>query len=141
MKDFSISKAFLITFFVNFIWINISEIFRYIVLIMPMMRDAFPQVHNIAPMDLTIFAVWGLWDLILIAFTTLFHWLFLERFGASIKNTFLSGIVLWAGTFLILWFGMYNMNLANLEILLVALPLSLIELIAAAFIVRWKVKK
>ena len=141
MKDFLISKAFLITFVANFIWINASEVFRYFVFIMPMMRDAFPQIHNIAPMDLTIFAIWGLWDLILIAFATFFHWLFLERFGASIKNTFLSGIVLWSGTFLILWLGIYNMNLANPKILLIALPLSLIELIFAAFIVRWKVKK
>ena len=44
---------------VNFIWINASEVFRYFAFVMPMMREAFPMVPNVAPMNLPVFMIWG----------------------------------------------------------------------------------
>jgi phage shock protein PspC (stress-responsive transcriptional regulator) len=39
--------------------------------------------------------------------------------------------------FVILWLGLFNMNLATLKILSIALPLALFELLIAAYIVKW----
>ena len=132
--------AFAKTLVVNTIWINLSEIFRYFVFVMPMMRAAFSNVGNVAPMNWSVFAIWGLWDTILVVAATGFIWLFLERFGYGIRNATLAGILFWMGVFVILWLGLFNMNLASPNILAVALPLALAEIIVAAIIVNWGMK-
>ena len=125
---------------VNFVWINLSEVVRYFALVMPMMREAFPQIPDVAPMSLPVFLVWGLWDLILIGAVTGFCWLFVERFGASWANGVLAGSCAWAGIFGILWLGLWNMNLATPAILVTALPLAWIELAVAGLIVVWAMR-
>lgn len=120
----------------NFIWINLSEVFRYFVFVMPMMRDAFPQVTDVAPMNIPVFLIWGVWDTILVAAATLIPFLILERFGNTARHAIFAGVAVWATVFGILWLGLYNMNLATPGILAIALPLSLLEMIVAALIVR-----
>ena len=39
--------------------------------------------------------------------------------------------------FVFLWLGLFNMNLAPWQVLLVALPLAWVEMAVAALIVRW----
>lgn len=120
----------------NFIWINLSEIFRYFLFIMPMMRETFPQIDNIADMNIFIFLVWGVWDMILVFSVCLFTKLYLTYFGYNLKNTLWVGTILWLTIFVILWLGLFNMGLATLSILAIALPLSWLELVIAALIVR-----
>jgi hypothetical protein len=48
------------------VWINASEIFRYFTLVMPMTRETLATVPNVAPMNLPVFLVWGLWDTLLV---------------------------------------------------------------------------
>lgn len=134
------NRAFVKTLFVNFIWINASEVFRYFVFVMPMMRTTFPGVENVAPMNAGVFAIWGLWDTVLVFSTTGFAWLFLERFGYGKQNAILAGTLFWLATFVILWLGLFNMNLATPKILAVALPLSLAELVVGAIVVDWGMK-
>jgi hypothetical protein len=121
----------------NLLWINLSEVFRYFIFIMPMMRDNLVGVRDAAPMNLPVFLIWGIWDTILVLAATGFAWLILERFGTSLRVTIGAGTTIWAAIFLILWLGLWNMNLASLPIIAVALPLAWIEMVVAAGIVRW----
>lgn len=130
-------KPLLIATGLNMIWINLSEVFRYFAFVMPMMRDAFPVLPEVAPMNIPVFLVWGIWDTILVLSVCMIAWLSLDKFGTSTKSTVLIGTGIWASIFVILWLGLFNMNLATPQILLTALPLAWIELVVAVFIVRW----
>jgi hypothetical protein len=130
-------KAFFYTFLVCALWINASEVFRYFTFVMPMMRDYLQQIDDVAPMNLNVFFVWGIWDTILTFAVTGFTWIFLDRFPANFKNTVLAGCFFWISIFGIFWLALLNMNLASTEIILYALPFSWIEIVIAAFIVRW----
>ncbi|MEO0908935.1 MAG: hypothetical protein AAFW66_06000 [Pseudomonadota bacterium] len=130
-------KPLLVATGLNMIWINLSEVFRYFAFVMPMMRDAFPVLPEVAPMNIPVFLVWGIWDTILVLSVCMIAWLSLDKFGTSIKSTVLIGTGIWASIFVILWLGLFNMNLATPQILLTALPLAWIELVVAVFIVRW----
>jgi hypothetical protein len=121
----------------NMLWINASEVFRYFVFIMPMMRAALPDIPDVAPMDLPTFLIWGIWDTILIFAITGFSWLVFARAGATRANAVYAGTAAWLGIFVILWVGLFNMNLATPAIVLTALPLAWFEMIVAALIVRW----
>ena len=134
--SFVLSKAFLFALLVNTVWINASEVFRYFVFVMPMMREALPGVGNVALMDLIVFASWGVWDTILVVVSTSSIWVMYDRFGSDFRTTLLAATGLWLGVFVILWLGLYKMNLATLEIILVALPLAWLEMVVAALIVR-----
>ncbi len=130
-------SPFLLALFVNFVWINLSEVFRYFVFVMPMMRDAFPTLPNIAPMNLPVFLIWGVWDTILVIAATLLPWMALKQFGASLSRAILYGTGVWLAIFVILWLGLFNMNLAPPMVLAVALPLAWVEMVIAAVIVWW----
>ena len=131
------SRGFWLTALVNAVWINASEVFRYFVFVMPMMREAFPQVEGIAPMNLPVFAIWGAWDAILVLAVTGFVFLFLERFGNGLLQAIMAGSLIWTAIFVILWLGLFNMNIATGAILAIALPLSWLEMVVAALIVNW----
>ncbi|MEO1017248.1 MAG: hypothetical protein AAFY56_06085 [Pseudomonadota bacterium] len=130
-------QPFLLTALVNMIWINASEVFRYFVFIMPMLRESFPQIPTVAPMNLGVFAIWGIWDTILVFATTGFAWLYLERFGRGWRQAVIAGTLVWLAIFVILWLGLFNMGLATWAILMIALPLSWLEMVVAALIVNW----
>lgn len=134
------SKSFLTALVINFIWINLSEVFRYLLFVMPMMREAFPGVIDIAPMNMQIFLIWGIWDCILVVAATGFTWLYLERFGYTVKHAVTAGTYFWLGVFVILWLGLLNMNLTTLDIITVALPLAWIEMVVAALIVNYSMQ-
>ena len=130
-------KSFGVALFANMIWINLSEVFRYFVFVMPMMREAFPMIPDVAPMSVPVFLIWGVWDTILVLAVCGIAWLAFDRFGTSSNVALLSGTGIWATIFVILWLGLFNMNLATPPILLAALPLAWVEMIVAVYIVRW----
>lgn len=134
-----LTKSFWIACAANMVWINASEVFRYFAFVMPMMREALPGVPDAAPMNLTVFLIWGLRDTILVASVTGLSWLALERFGVSKRTAILAGTGIWAAIFVILWLGLFNMNLAPIAVLAVALPLASLEMVVAALVVRWAV--
>jgi hypothetical protein len=125
----------------NLIWINASEVFRYFVFVMPMMRDALSMVPEVAPMNLQVFLVWGLWDTILVVAVCTIAWLAFDKFGFQIRTVLMTATGIWGTIFVILWLGLMNMNLATPEILLVALPLAWLEMLIATFIVRWSMNR
>lgn len=136
-----ISHAFLFTCIITTLWINASEVFRYFAFIMPMMQNYLAALPNVAQMNIPIFLVWGIWDTILTLAVTGFAWIYFDRFGSGFLSAIISGTLVWAGIFVILWLGLYNMNLANSAILSIALPLSWLEMVVAALIVNWCRKK
>lgn len=137
-RSLAAPPGFLGALALNFVWINASEVFRYFVFVMPMMRAAFPDMPEIAPMNLRVFLVWGVWDAILVIVATGFVWLALDRFGDGVRAALLAGTALWIAVFGVLWLALLNMNLATVSILAVALPLSWLEMVVAALIVRWR---
>ncbi len=134
-------KALWLALLCNAIWINASEVFRYFVFVMPMMRESLAGVADVAPMSLPVFLIWGVWDTILVCVVTGFIWIALDYFGNKQKIALLAGSGVWLAIFGILWLGLFNMNLATIEILIIALPLSWLEMIVAALIVyHWRSK-
>ncbi len=128
---------FAVAIAINFLWINVSEVLRYFAFVMPMMRNAFPSLPEIAPMNLTVFMIWGVWDTILVLSATLIPWMAMKIFGASALRAVLYGTGVWMAVFVILWLALYNMNLATPAVLAVALPLAWLEVAVAALIVWW----
>lgn len=125
----------------NFVWINLSEVFRYFVFVRPMMQEALPMLPDVAPMSLPVFLIWGVWDTILVIAVTLVAVLALERLGGSPKSIFRIATGIWAGIFVILWLGLFNMNLATPGVLLVALPLAWLEMLVAVHLVAYAMRR
>lgn len=121
----------------NFIWIHLSEVFRYFVFIMPMMREALSMVPDVALMNLSVFMIWGVWDTILVAAATFIPWLVFTVFGGTVRNAIIAGTGVWMTVFGILWLGVFNVNLATPEIVLTALSLAWLEMIVASLVVWW----
>jgi hypothetical protein len=127
-------RQFIINVFFVSIWINVSEIFRYFVIVMPEMRSFLGMVPGILPMNLPIFAVWFGWDNVLTAAVVFMFWLVAQVFGNTLRSVFLSGTVAWAFFFLLCWVGMCNMGLAPPLLLLKVLPLAWLEVVIASLI-------
>lgn len=130
-------SPFVVALLVNFLWINVSEVFRYFAFVMPMMRDSFPMLTDVAPMNLPVFLIWGVWDTILVLVATLVPWMALRVFRASFWHAVVYGTGVWLGVFVILWLGLFNMNLASPQVLVAALPLAWLEMVVAAVVVWW----
>jgi len=129
------TRSFGVALLTNFIWINLSEVFRYFAFVMPMMRDAFPVIPDVAPMNVPVFVIWGAWDTILVLTATVIPWMAMQVFGGTFRNAIVTGTGVWFSVFVILWIGLFNMNLATPEVLGIALPLAWLELVIASLIV------
>jgi hypothetical protein len=75
----------------SFLWLNLSEVFRYFVFVMPMTRATMAQVTDPAPMNVPVFLVWGAWDTLLFVCASLVIWLIFERFGGGLANVLRAG--------------------------------------------------
>ncbi|MEM7665685.1 MAG: hypothetical protein AAF250_07480 [Pseudomonadota bacterium] len=135
--DTYLSGAFKTALLVNFVWINLSEIARYFLVVRPMLHEAWAGQAGVAPMSLGIFALWGIWDLVLIAAATGFYWMWCERFGDSARQIILASIAFTVTIFGLIWFGIANMGLAPYTMIAAALPLAWIEQAVACKILVW----
>ncbi len=127
-------RAFVLTCVIVGIWINASEIFRYFVFVMPMTRKTLAMVPDVAPMNLPVFVVWGLWDTLLVVMSVLLTWLYAQAFGASLRSAAIAGTLSWLFFFVLFWIAMLNMNLAEPATAAIALPLAWIELVIASIL-------
>ncbi|WP_420333606.1 hypothetical protein [Roseibium sp.] len=135
------SRTLWFALMLNFVWINLSEVFRYFVFVRPMMQKALPTLPDVAPMSVPIFLIWGVWDTILVISVTLIALLALERFGSAPNTVFKVATGIWASIFVILWLGLWNMNLAPHDVLLVALPLAWLEMFVAVHLVAYAMRR
>ena len=131
------SRGFLWTAALVALWVNLSEVARYFLVVRPMLKDAFPELPGIAPITVPIFLSWMLWDAVLIAALITITWLYLERFGPTLRNALVAGALTWLFVFGVLWLGLYNLALATPALLAAALPLALLELLIGAAIFFW----
>lgn len=123
------------------IWVNLSEVFRYFIIVMPTMRRDLAEIPDVAPMDLLVFSIWGIWDTVLTASIVFITWLCNHVYVENTRSILVSGMVCWVMFFLLFWIGMVNMNLASPELLLFTLPLSMLETFVAAWIALKLIKK
>jgi hypothetical protein len=130
---FNLRKFIIIVLLVS-IWVNVSEVFRYFVIVMPETRAFLSMVPDIAPMNWPVFFVWGAWDTLLTASIVFMFWLVAQVFGNNLRSVFIAGIASWVFFFMLFWVGMYNMSLAQPKLAAIALPLALLETVVAAYI-------
>lgn len=134
-------RQFWIAFAINTIWINVSEIWRYLVIIKPMLHETFPDRADIAPFTLPIFGLWSIWDTWLVFAATGFFWLYLNWAGSTIRQSLIAATVFTITVFGLLWFGIANMGLAPMRFFWTALPLAWVEQAVAALIVMWAMNR
>jgi len=134
-------KNFIIITLLTSIWINISEVFRYFVLVMPHVKSFFDNKQGVADMNLGIFAIWGFWDTILTSILVFIFWLYSIVFGSSNRSVLISGTIVWLAVFVIFWVATANMGLSEWKILWVTMPLSWFEMIIGAWIASKLYKK
>jgi hypothetical protein len=135
------SSGFKLALIANFIWINASEIWRYLAVVKPMLHEAFPGRSEIAPFDLPTFGLWSIWDTWLIASATGFYWIYLNWAGRSIRQALIAAALFTVTTIGLIWLGAYNMGLVPANFLLMATPLAWVEQAIAAVIVWWAMRR
>jgi hypothetical protein len=129
-------RTLLLALAAAYLWLNVSEVFRYFAFVMPMMRHAMASVPDVAPMNITVFLIWGLWDTLLFVVVAIIAWLCHERFGGGLRHALGVGTLLWATIFCVFWIAAWNMNLTAPRVLLVALPLAWIEMVVVVAILE-----
>lgn len=134
-------RRFVITCLIVTLWINLSEVPRYFLIVMPMTRQTLAMVPGVAPMSWPIFAIWGLWDTILTIAVVWIAQLHFERFGGAFRAAVLAGTLCWGLLFLLFWIAMLNMALAAPTTALIALPWAWIEMVVACQIAFWCFKR
>ncbi len=132
-QNFVFKQFAVITLIVS-IWINISEVFRYFIFVMPRVKSFFLNQSGVAEMDFGIFSVWGFWDTLLTAILVFIFWLYAKSFGNNGKSVLVSGLIVWSSVFVIFWVATANMGLSSWKILLITLPLSLLEMVVGAWV-------
>ena len=131
------SSSFRVALIGNFLWINASEIWRYLAVVKPMLHETFPGRTDVAPFDLPTFGLWSIWDTWLIVSATGFYWLYLNWAGRSIRQALIAATFFTVTTIGLIWLGAYNMGLVPGRFLLIATPLAWVEQAIAAIIIWW----
>ena len=127
-------KTFIVVVLWVSIWVNLSEVFRYFVIVMPETRAFLSMVPDIAPMDIKVFLIWGLWDTLLTASIVFMYWLVAGTFGHNHRSVIIAAVASWCFFFVLFWVGMYNMSLAEAGLAVIALALALLETLVASYI-------
>lgn len=109
------------------IWISISEFVRNEFLVKDYWTDHYDSMGLIFPAEPINGAVWGLWSLMLAI--AIF---FISRKFTLIQTTFLA----WFTGFWLMWVVIWNMGVLPAVILSFAIPLSLLEVFVASFIIH-----
>ncbi len=108
------------------IWISISEFFRNEILLKSYWTTHYQNLGLVFPAEPVNGAVWGLWSL----FLAIFIFLLSRRF--SFRETI---FLAWFSGFVLMWIVIGNLNVLPSGLLLYAVPLSLLEVFLAAFII------
>ena len=129
-----IVKDFIVITLLTSIWVNISELIRYLAYVRPEMQNYLSAIPGIGTMNLKIALIWGFFDTLLTALFVFTFWLCARAFGNNSKTILISGLMSWCFFFVLFWVGSANMFLSSWSALLVVLPLALLETITASYI-------
>jgi hypothetical protein len=127
-------KKFIVTTLIVSIWVNISEVFRFFVIVLPKMREQLSMIPEIGSVSLLSFSIWGIWAEVLTALVVFMFWLIAQRFGNTVRNAILAGTVSWLFFFVLFWVAQVNLGLASVSLAAAALPLAWIEMVVASWI-------
>lgn len=109
------------------VWISISEFLRNQFLLIDTWREHYNSLGLEFPEDPINGAIWGIWSF---SFALLI-WM-INR-----KNSFLTTTLMaWLAGFVLMWLVTGNMLVLPFEILTLAIPLSVIEVVLAVWIIR-----
>lgn len=109
------------------IWINASEFFRNEVLVKSLWTEHYQSLGMPFPSAPVNGMMWGVWGFLLAAIILMV----LRR--ASLGYTV---IIVWLSAFALMWIVIWNMGVMPAGLLWYALPLSLLEVVVAVWIVR-----
>jgi len=124
-------KAFLL----NLLWVNVSGLPRYFLLVKPMLHAAAPDNPDIAPVSIAILLSWAVWTLGFVLVTSGFYWMYFDRLGNTTRNIVVAAIWATIATIGLTWLGIVNMGMVPVAILLAAVSWAGIEQIVSAAIV------
>ncbi|MBK8722434.1 MAG: hypothetical protein IPL95_09245 [Saprospiraceae bacterium] len=124
----------ILAIFLAFIWISISEFFRNSFLVHSEWINHFQNLGLIFPEKPVNGAIWGIWSFVF----SIFLYIIYKRF-----NFFETISLGWVAGFLMMWLVLGNLNVLPFNILIYAVPLSIIEVIIAVYIISYfsKIKK
>ena len=109
------------------IWISLSEFLRNQILFLSHWEDLYRNLGLTFPSRPINGALWGLWSLLLAV--SIFY--LAKKF--SFQNTV---TIAWLMGFVMMWVVIGNLGVLPIKLLLFAVPLSLLEVIGAVFIVK-----
>ena len=109
------------------IWISISEFLRNQFLLSSLWVKHYENLGMVFPAAPINGAVWGIWSLV---FATVIF--IISRKFSMLQTTIISWII----GFVMMWLVIGNLNVLPFDILLYAIPLSVLESFVAAFIVK-----
>ena len=138
--DFNLKHFIVITLLAS-IWINISEVFRYFLIVMPQVKSFFNDRPEIATMDWGIFIIWTIWDMLLTAILVFFFWLVAQVYGNSKRSILISSSVICVAIFVMFWVATANMGMSYWKPLVIILPLCWIEMFIGTWITSKLYKK
>ncbi|KAF0129739.1 MAG: Uncharacterized protein FD155_2331 [Bacteroidetes bacterium] len=113
------------------VWISLSEFFRNEFLLKSFWKEHYQQLGIVFPSDPVNGAVWGLWSLLLALFIYMLH---------SKFNFIQTSLISWFSAFLMMWVVTGNLGVLPFNLLFAAIPLSLIEVFVAAYIIHKPIK-
>ncbi len=126
-----LNKYSVLAIFAATLWISFSEFLRNEILFKSMWVNHFERLGLIFPDTPINGATWGVWSL---CFAVLIYFI-------NTKFTFSQSIILsWLAGFILMWISLWNLKVLPLNILIFAVPLSLIEISIASFIIL-KIRK
>jgi hypothetical protein len=110
------------------IWISISEFARNEFLVKSYWMNHFGSLGLVFPSEPVNGAIWGLWSFLFA----------IVIFIISGKFTFIQTTILsWIIGFVMMWIVIGNLGVLPFGMLYIAVPLSMIEVVVATFIVFW----
>ncbi len=125
-------KSFIIVTLITSLWVHAWETFRYLSFIRPSLIEDFGE--GVALFDLPRFLIWGFWDTLLTGLIVFSLVLFTIVYGNNGGYRTKSIVFSWLFFFGLFWVGMYNMQLADLELTLLSIVLSFVEVVIAVII-------
>lgn len=108
-------------------WISLSEFVRNEMVLKSYWTGHYSQMGLVFPSGPLNGAVWGIWSLCF----AISIFILSKKFNL-IETTFLA----WFVAFVLMWIVIWNMDVLPIDILLFAIPLSLLEAFVATLIVK-----
>ncbi len=122
-----IFKLTILPVFLAFLWITVSEFVRNELLFKSYWVEHYEKLGIVFPSAPANGAVWGLWSLLL----AVLIYILAKKF--SYVQTCL---LVWFAGFVLMWVVIGNLNVLPYGLLAFAIPLSLLEVFVAGWIVR-----